>query len=87
MNDDDVYAQFQEAGPPWAGQHASGITHGGLKALGVGSNQKKLERAARLAIVVTALCLTDHTRIPDPTGDAALRQLVEHARLELCKAG
>lgn len=90
----ELYPRLQQEGPGWTGHHverivAIGGARPGLAALGVGSNMKKRQRAARLALAATALCLStpqDHGAMDltgDPVADQAFFSFVQRVRLAL----
>ena len=88
LEDTEVYHQLNEAGQRWRDQLVLSITaigeHSkGLNALGVGSNKKKVQRAARLALAASAFCIAPDWAdgsIPDPTEDGAFPALVARVR-------
>jgi hypothetical protein len=85
LEDANVYSQLHEAGTRWRNQHVLSITatggpHAGLRALGAGSNQRKMEGAARLALAVSAFCMSTCGTLPDPDNDGAFAALVGRVR-------
>merc|ERR1712150_22990 len=88
LEDARVWHQIQKAGERWQNQQVwSILAHGemcnGLNAIGVGSNKKRVERAARLALAASAYLLWHESTggvLPDPTADGAFEALVERVR-------
>ena len=86
-DDSGIYDILREAGPAWQNQYVMSIAaiggkHPGLKALGVGSAKKKLERAARLALAIAGHCFEHEggACLHDPTSDGAFQYLVQLAK-------
>ena len=53
VESEDVYHQLRRAGPKWCNQRVLSFTYKGSTALGVGSNKKRCQRAARLAFAAS----------------------------------
>ena len=87
VESEDVYRQLRNAGPEWCNQKVLSLTYKESTALGVGTNKKLCQRAARLALAASMYCdasvAGDYSNIPNPTHDYAFQALVD--RVHVCR--